>query len=98
VNIRTTFSSFWDQYVVEARFAIRGEVEPMGNVALGEFSSLIQKNKDALAPVLQQLLDRLVAGIARPEVGLVAGEHPHDPSPRTTPWRSASTSSPAPRR
>ncbi|AWN50487.1 capsule biosynthesis protein [Methylobacterium sp. 17Sr1-1] len=33
-----------DQYVVETRFAVRGEVEPMGNVALGEFSSLIQKN------------------------------------------------------
>ncbi|AWN45454.1 capsule biosynthesis protein [Methylobacterium terrae] len=33
-----------DQYVVEARFAVRGEVEPMGNVQLGEFSSLIQKN------------------------------------------------------
>jgi capsular polysaccharide transport system permease protein len=30
--------------VVEARFAVRGEVEPMGSVALGEFSSLIQKN------------------------------------------------------
>jgi hypothetical protein len=27
-----------DQYVVEARFAIRGEVEPMGNVALGELT------------------------------------------------------------
>ncbi|GJD47408.1 hypothetical protein OPKNFCMD_0115 [Methylobacterium crusticola] len=33
-----------DQYVVEARFAVRGEVEPMGNVAIGEFASMIQKN------------------------------------------------------
>ncbi len=35
-----------DQYIVESRFAVRGEVEPMGSVALGEFTSLIQKNNN----------------------------------------------------
>ncbi|TGD99346.1 capsule biosynthesis protein [Methylobacterium nonmethylotrophicum] len=33
-----------DQYVVEARFAVRGEVEPMGNAPLGDYTALIQKN------------------------------------------------------
>ncbi|KQP51916.1 capsule biosynthesis protein [Methylobacterium sp. Leaf399] len=33
-----------DQYVAEARFAIRGNVEPMGDVALGEFTTLIKKH------------------------------------------------------
>ncbi|WP_336489157.1 capsule biosynthesis protein [Methylobacterium nigriterrae] len=33
-----------DQYVAEAQFAVRGNVEPMGDVNLGEFTSLIQKH------------------------------------------------------
>lgn len=33
-----------DQYVVEARFAVRGEVLPLGEVKVGEFASIIQKN------------------------------------------------------
>ncbi|MFE1598045.1 capsule biosynthesis protein [Methylobacterium sp. ID0610] len=33
-----------DQYLVEARFAVRGEVLPLGDVKIGEFASLIQKN------------------------------------------------------
>ncbi|MEH3146173.1 MAG: capsule biosynthesis protein [Methylobacterium frigidaeris] len=33
-----------DQYIVESRFAVRGEVEPMGDVSMGQFSGLIQKN------------------------------------------------------
>ncbi|BAQ45671.1 MULTISPECIES: capsule biosynthesis protein [Methylobacterium] len=45
-----------DQYVVEARFAIRGEVEPMGNVALGEFSSLIQKNNSQDSYIVQEYI------------------------------------------
>lgn len=45
-----------DQYVVEARFAIRGEVEPMGNVSLGEFSSLIQKNNSQDSYIVQEYI------------------------------------------
>ncbi|KAB1076243.1 capsule biosynthesis protein [Methylobacterium planeticum] len=33
-----------DQYMAEAQFAVRGNVEPMGDVNLGEFTSLIQKH------------------------------------------------------
>ena len=33
-----------DQYVAEAQFAVRGNVEPMENVSLGEYTSLIQKH------------------------------------------------------
>lgn len=33
-----------DQYVAETRFAVRGNVEPMADAALGEFGSLIQKH------------------------------------------------------
>ncbi|MGY2051090.1 capsule biosynthesis protein [Methylobacterium sp. JK268] len=33
-----------DQYVVEARFAVRGETLPLGEVRLGEFAAMIQKN------------------------------------------------------
>ncbi|SFV03414.1 capsular polysaccharide transport system permease protein [Methylobacterium sp. 174MFSha1.1] len=45
-----------DQYVVETRFAVRGEVEPMGNVALGEFSSLIQKNNSQDSYIIQEYI------------------------------------------
>jgi len=45
-----------DQYVVESRFAVRGEVEPMGNVALGEFSSLIQKNNSQDSYIIQEYI------------------------------------------
>jgi capsular polysaccharide transport system permease protein len=45
-----------DQYVVETRFAVRGEVEPMGNVALGEFSSLIQKNNSQDSYIVQEYI------------------------------------------
>lgn len=33
-----------DQYIAEAQFAVRGNVEPMENVSLGEYTSLIQKH------------------------------------------------------
>ena len=33
-----------DQYIAEAQFAVRCNVEPMGDVNLGEFTSLIQKH------------------------------------------------------
>lgn len=33
-----------DQYIADAQFAVRGNVEPMGDVSLGEFTSLIQKH------------------------------------------------------
>jgi capsular polysaccharide transport system permease protein len=33
-----------DQYVAEAQFAVRGNVEPMENIALGQFTNLIQKH------------------------------------------------------
>ncbi|TNC14176.1 capsule biosynthesis protein [Methylobacterium terricola] len=46
-----------DQYVVEARFAVRGEVEPMGNVALGEFSSLIQKNNSQDSYIVKEYIE-----------------------------------------
>ncbi|MGX7705387.1 capsule biosynthesis protein [Methylobacterium sp. Gmos1] len=45
-----------DQYVVETRFAVRGEVEPMGNVVLGEFSSLIQKNNSQDSYIVQEYI------------------------------------------
>lgn len=45
-----------DQYVVESRFAIRGEVEPLGNVALGEYSSLIQKNNSQDSYIVQEYI------------------------------------------
>lgn len=45
-----------DQYVVEARFAVRGEVEPMGNVQLGEFTSLIQKNNSQDSYIIQEYI------------------------------------------
>ncbi|ACA19200.1 capsule polysaccharide export protein-like protein [Methylobacterium sp. 4-46] len=35
-----------DQYVVESRFAVRGETLPLGEVRIGEFSGLIQKNNN----------------------------------------------------
>ncbi|MCJ2054560.1 capsule biosynthesis protein [Methylobacterium sp. J-070] len=33
-----------NQYVAEAQFAVRGNVEPMENIALGQFTNLIQKH------------------------------------------------------
>ena len=33
-----------DQYIADAQFAVRGNVEPMGDVNVGEFTSLIQKH------------------------------------------------------
>lgn len=33
-----------DQYVAEAQFAVRGNVEPMENISLGQYSNLIQKH------------------------------------------------------
>lgn len=33
-----------DQYVAEARFAVRGNVEPMEDIGLGEYSSMIHKH------------------------------------------------------
>ncbi|MCJ2133688.1 capsule biosynthesis protein [Methylobacterium sp. J-026] len=33
-----------DQYVAEAQFAVRGNVEPMENIALGQYTNLIQKH------------------------------------------------------
>ncbi len=33
-----------NQYIAEARFAVRGNVEPMEDVSLGEFSSMIHKH------------------------------------------------------
>jgi capsular polysaccharide transport system permease protein len=33
-----------NQYVARAQFAVRGNVEPMENIALGQFSNLIQKH------------------------------------------------------
>ena len=33
-----------DQYIADAQFAVRGNVEPMGEVNVGEFTSLIQKH------------------------------------------------------
>ncbi len=45
-----------DQYVVETRFAVRGEVEPMGNVQLGDFSSLIQKNNSQDSYIVQEYI------------------------------------------
>ncbi|WP_204288308.1 hypothetical protein, partial [Proteus mirabilis] len=33
-----------NQYIAEAQFAVRGNVEPMGEVMLGDYTSLIQKH------------------------------------------------------
>jgi capsular polysaccharide transport system permease protein len=33
-----------NQYIAEAQFAVRGNVEPMENIALGQFTNLIQKH------------------------------------------------------
>ncbi|MET0427863.1 MAG: capsule biosynthesis protein [Microvirga sp.] len=33
-----------DQYVAQAKFAVRGDVEPMGEASAGEYASLIQKH------------------------------------------------------
>lgn len=45
-----------DQYVAEARFAIRGNVEPMGNAALGEFTSLIRKHNSQDSFVIKEFI------------------------------------------
>ncbi len=46
-----------DQYVAEARFAVRGNVEPMGDVALGEFNSLIQKHNSQDSFVVKEYIE-----------------------------------------
>ncbi|MBL7406495.1 capsule biosynthesis protein, partial [Escherichia coli] len=33
-----------NQYVAEAQFAVRGNVEPMENISLGQYTNLIQKH------------------------------------------------------
>jgi capsular polysaccharide transport system permease protein len=33
-----------DQYIAEAQFAVRGNVEPMENISLGQYTNLIQKH------------------------------------------------------
>ncbi|WP_407522167.1 capsule biosynthesis protein [Methylobacterium oryzisoli] len=45
-----------DQYVVEARFAVRGEVEPVGDVRLNEYSSLIQKNNSQDTYIVREFI------------------------------------------
>lgn len=45
-----------DQYVAEARFAIRGNVEPMGDVSLGEFTSLIRKHNSQDSFVVREFI------------------------------------------
>ena len=45
-----------DQYVAEARFAIRGNVEPMGDASLGEFTSLIRKHNSQDSFVVKEFI------------------------------------------
>ncbi|HEX8417640.1 MAG TPA: capsule biosynthesis protein [Methylobacterium sp.] len=46
-----------DQYVAEARFAVRGNVEPMGDVNLGEFTSLIHKHNSQDSFVVKEYIE-----------------------------------------
>lgn len=45
-----------DQYVAEARFAVRGNVEPMGDTTLGEFTSLIKKHNSQDSFVIKEFI------------------------------------------
>ncbi|MBY0300116.1 MAG: capsule biosynthesis protein [Methylobacterium sp.] len=45
-----------DQYVVEARFAVRGEVEPVGDVRLNEYAGLIQKNNSQDTYIVREFI------------------------------------------
>ena len=45
-----------DQYIAEARFAVRGNVEPMGDTTLGEFTSLIRKHNSQDSFVIKDFI------------------------------------------
>lgn len=46
-----------DQYVAEAQFAVRGNVEPMENVSLGEYSNLIQKHNSQDSYIVRDFIN-----------------------------------------
>ncbi|MCJ2076774.1 capsule biosynthesis protein [Methylobacterium sp. E-016] len=46
-----------DQYIAEAQFAVRGNVEPMENVSLGEYTSLIQKHNSQDSYIVRDFIN-----------------------------------------
>ncbi|MDR7036790.1 MULTISPECIES: capsule biosynthesis protein [Methylobacterium] len=60
-----------DQYVAEAQFAVRGNVEPMGDVNLGEFTSLIQKHNSQDSFIVRDFIhSQTMVELAEKEIGV----------------------------
>ena len=89
-----------DQYVARAQFAVRGNVEPMENIALGQFSNLIQKHNSQDSYIVrdyihsQTLVEALEKSIglskmfSRSEADFWARFNPDDPIEELTKyWR-----------
>lgn len=45
-----------NQYIAEARFAVRGNVEPMGELSLGEYTTLIKKHNSQDSFVVKEFI------------------------------------------
>ncbi|WP_238275452.1 MULTISPECIES: capsule biosynthesis protein [Methylobacterium] len=60
-----------NQYIAEAQFAVRGNVEPMGEVMLGDYTSLIQKHNSQDSFIVRDFIlsQTLVQGLEK-DVGL----------------------------
>ncbi|AWN42195.1 capsule biosynthesis protein [Methylobacterium durans] len=60
-----------DQYIAEAQFAVRGNVEPMGDVNLGEFTSLIQKHNSQDSFIVRDFIhSQTMVEAAEKEIGV----------------------------
>ncbi len=80
-----------NQYVAEAQFAVRGNVEPMENISLGQYTSLIQKHNSQDSFIVrdyitsQTMVDALEKSIglskmfSRPEADFWTRFDPKDP-------------------
>lgn len=89
-----------DQYVAETQFAVRGNVEPMENINLGQFTSLIQKHNSQDSYIVrdyiqsQTMVEALEKSIgiskifSRPEADFWTRFDPSDPVEALTKyWR-----------
>jgi capsular polysaccharide transport system permease protein len=80
-----------NQYVTEAQFAVRGNVEPMENISLGQYTNLIQKHNSQDSFIVrdyiqsQTIVEALEKSIhisrmfSRPEADFWARYDPSDP-------------------